>query len=113
VIHETVGHAFYARNRTDGNEDYGEPFYTLDQRDSPELGLAFEHSLWNTYINAIISPRSGGHIECWPILAACNGTEVVTSTSHVVLPVRTAWLRDFFSEMVWRALEDAPIAFQM
>jgi hypothetical protein len=62
--HETVGHAFYAHNRTEEVENYEEPFYTLDQRDSPELGLALEHSLWGTYMNAIISPRSGGHVEC-------------------------------------------------
>jgi hypothetical protein len=52
--HETVGHAFYAHNRTEEVENYEEPFYTLDQRDSPELGLALKHSLWGTYMNAII-----------------------------------------------------------
>jgi hypothetical protein len=73
--------------------------------------MALEHKLWGTYINAIIDPCSGGYFECWPILATLKDSAVVTSYSHVVLPVHTCWTRDFFSEPVWTALERANIEF--
>ncbi|KAF1834697.1 hypothetical protein BDW02DRAFT_324827 [Decorospora gaudefroyi] len=114
IIHETVGHAFYARNRIDGNEDYAEPFFAVDQADiGPELGCAVDFLLYGVYLNAIIDSCSGAHLECWPILSALKDGEVVTVESHVISPVSTCWIKDLFSETIWSNIEKAPSEFQL
>jgi hypothetical protein len=73
VIHE-IGHAFYARNRTDGFEEYLEPYFHRDQTDcTPELGSALDFLIYGTNSNTIIDPVQSGYLEHWHLPSARQG----------------------------------------
>jgi hypothetical protein len=112
--HEIIRRDFYACNRTDGNEDYVEPFLAADSPEAdPELRVAVEHRLWGIYMNATMHSLSGARFGCWPVTYGLKGKTVVTSHSHVILPVYTCWVLDFFSERVWGTLDSGMIDVQV
>jgi hypothetical protein len=114
LIHEVCGHAYYARDRTDKNEEYVEPFFHLDQCDDhPELGCALDYLLYGTQLSAIIDPIRGGYFEHWPILAARKGKHIIHVDSHVIFPVSPPWLQSWLSESAWQRIEEAPLDVQM
>jgi len=80
-VHET-GHALYARHRVDGDEDYAEPYFDLDQpfhnEGDGELGFALENILFKDVLQTIIHPKTGVEVEWVPILKARVDKEVVT-----------------------------------
>jgi hypothetical protein len=102
LIHE-LGHAFYARDRCDGFEDYVEPFFCRDQTSlSPELGNALDVLIYGTHLNTIVHPVKGGYIEHWQIPSARKGQVRVTTESHVISPVSSTWLEKWFSKELWQ-----------
>jgi hypothetical protein len=114
LIHEVVGHAFYSRNREDGFENFVEPFFDRDQHNKdPELGDALDLLLFAQRIECIMDPSVGAYIEFYPLLAARKGKHIVVSNSHVVFPVRSAWLHSWFFESNWKYAEQWPMETQM
>ncbi|EAT82286.1 hypothetical protein SNOG_09951 [Parastagonospora nodorum SN15] len=68
LVHET-GHAFYARDRTDGDESYAEPFFELQQHDeNVELGSALEFQMFNVLVNTVVHPWQGVQLEWQPVV---------------------------------------------
>jgi hypothetical protein len=107
LVHETA-HTFYARNVTDGKEDYVEPYYDLDQHmhdpnepDSGELGFALKHLIFKHSVKSKIHPTKGVEIEWEPMLKSRVDLEVVRVPSHQILPVHTWWLHSFVQQEFW------------
>jgi hypothetical protein len=105
MVHEVI-HVYFARDRTDGNETYKEPYFTLeeartgergfleraaerarkgnsqeektDKGDQGELGDALDFTLYNAHINCITLPTTGSECETYQhdVSWTKNGAEV-------------------------------------
>lgn len=133
LVHE-VAHAFYARDRNDGWEDYVEPFFDLEQGDAgSELGCALDFHLYGAELSSIVDPVKGGYVEYYPIInfwktqdvcAAATATattdfaktttqEMVRLPSYVIYPVNSMWIIRWFLEEVWCALDASTLQEQL
>lgn len=110
LVHELT-HAFYARDRTDGDEEYKEPFLNVDQccRDGKaELGSAMEHALFKNPIIQVIHPIRGSAMEWERVLKQTRDdhrvVDVVSSVTFYVSPI---WLYRFLTQEFWDGLASA------
>lgn len=114
LVHE-VGHAFYARNRMDINENYDEPFFDLAQHDAePELGHALEYAIFGVSITACIHPEHGVALEWQPIVKQQVGDSVaVIDENYLNYPIDPRWMHGLLTKNFWHRVENAPYEEQL
>lgn len=114
IVHE-LGHAFYARNRTDGHEDYEEPFFNVDQHgESAELGAALEQALFGVFTQAVIHPELGVSMEWEHILKeTLTDGRVVHVPNYCTFFYSHVWLYKFFMQEFWDGLECTMAPFEV
>ncbi|KAF2252027.1 hypothetical protein BU26DRAFT_561807 [Trematosphaeria pertusa] len=106
LVHELT-HAFFARDRTDGIEDYVESFLSriaarASEGHAGELGVSR---------NAIMHADSGAELEYNGVgLAHCNGDPVVRleAPGFVTYPLDPGWMHRFSTAAFWEGLDDVP-----
>ncbi|KAH4222124.1 hypothetical protein HBI24_095100 [Parastagonospora nodorum] len=116
LVHET-GHAFYARDRTDGDESYAEPFFELQQHDeNVELGSALEFQMFNVLVNTVVHPWQGVQLEWQPVVKQLVGEYVEVlrgSENYLTLPMDPTWMHSLTTQAFWDELETKPTTEQL
>lgn len=109
LVHE-VGHAFYARDRTDGDEAYVEPYFDLEQHnDKVELGYALEFAMFNVHVNIATSPQHGTQLEWQPVVKELVGDYIVVfENNHLTFPMDPTWMHSLMTQAFWDRLESEP-----
>jgi Tfp pilus assembly protein PilV len=116
LVHET-GHAFYARDRIDGDESYAEPFFDLQQHDeNVELGSALEFQMFDVLVSTVVHPRQGVQLEWQPVVKQLVGEYVEVlrgSKNHLTLPMDPTWMHSLTTQAFWDELETKPTTEQL
>jgi hypothetical protein len=104
LVHET-GHAFYAKNFYDENENYNELYPCIghhnEGKKGGELGFALEHALSKGFHMSTIHPVNGVEIEWKSIVSIVDNCTLVSVRSCLVFPLQTAWPAKFASQTFW------------
>ena len=114
LVHE-IGHAFYARDRTDGDETYEEPYFDLEQHnDEVELGCALEVVMFGVIINAAVHPQHGAQLDWQPIVNELVGEYIVViDENHLTFPMHPTWMHSLTTQAFWDQLERRPASKQL
>lgn len=107
LIHE-IAHAYYARDRDDGNEDYNEPVYDrglVTTEEEPELGQQLDFLLYGVELNNIVHSDFGVHSQHWPLLFNVHGKQTTRSQSHTIFATCPQYIASWFQESTWTDLE--------
>jgi hypothetical protein len=114
LVHE-IGHAFYVRDRIDGDEDYLEPYFDLTQHDmTGELGCALEFLIFGVQINPAVHPQYGAQLEWHPVVKEVIGDCIeVIDTNHLIFPMNPTWMYSLMTQEFWNLLESKPVDSQL
>jgi hypothetical protein len=114
LVHE-IGHAFYARDRINRDENYSEPYFDLAQHNpEPELGYALEYALFGVSINACVHPEHGAALEWQPIVKQQVGDCVaVIDENYLNYAIDPRWMYSLLTKDFWDKVEDKPVEEQM
>lgn len=107
LIHE-IGHAYYARNQTDGEFNYNEPWYDhrfVESDEEAEIGNQLDYVLYGARVHEVVDPNLGAFSEHSPLLFAYLEDKSRQAHSHVVFPTCPRWIISWFQEDKWIQLE--------
>lgn len=114
LVHE-IAHAFYARHRTDGVENYAEPLYSLEQctDDEGELGEALDLMLYGVHWESCIHAEFGAAFQWTPNMTVLKGSKARRAESCVTFPVCPTYVHSWFLEKTWKDMEQNTVAEQV
>jgi hypothetical protein len=107
LAHE-VGHAYYAHKSNMTQDDYSEPFFTVDQYcETPELGCALDTVLLGDkeILSVFMNPKTGAEMESETIVKTMYEGKIVMIKGHLVSPISSSWTHLFLDQRFWDKID--------
>jgi hypothetical protein len=108
LVHE-LSHTFLSRNMTyDRNNEYNEPFYSLEAADNePEIGAGLEDVYFGVPITLQTHPTRGTDFQAEVFCHKWVGTTYYENEPILTFPVPVPWLRSWFTKAKWQVIRSA------